>query len=86
MTDEPRRGDTEPYWASAVIATSSRRADDPRASDTRSTAEIIAAYIKSQRDDDATNSLATVHYRGGEIGPDLGPIIAGKNAASQSLL
>jgi HEAT repeat protein len=65
MTDKPRRADTGPYWASAVIATNTRRADDPRASDTRSTSEIIAAYINSQPDEDATNSLATVHYRGG---------------------
>jgi len=65
MSNKPRRADTQSFWASAVIATSKRRADDPRASDTRSTAEIIAAYLKSQRDDDATNSLATVHYRGG---------------------
>jgi HEAT repeat protein len=65
MPIKPRRADTGPYWASAVIATSKRRADDPRASDTRSTAEIIAAYLNGQRDDDATNSLATVHYRGG---------------------
>jgi HEAT repeat protein len=65
MSNKPRRADTQPYWASAVIATSKRKADDPRASDTRSTAEIIAAYLKGQRDDDATNSLATVHYRGG---------------------
>jgi HEAT repeat protein len=65
MTDKPRRADTEPYWASSVVATGTRRVDDPCASDTRSTAEVIAAYLKSQRDDDATNSLATVHYRGG---------------------
>jgi HEAT repeat protein len=65
MTDKPRRADKEPYWASAIIATSSRRADDQLASDTRSSAEIIATYVNSQRADDATNSLATVHYRGG---------------------
>ena len=65
MTDKPRRADTEPYWVSAVIGTGTREADHPRASDTRSTAEIIAAYIKSQGNNDATESLATIHYRGG---------------------
>jgi HEAT repeat protein len=65
MTDKPRRADTEPYWAPAVIGTGTREANDPRASDTRTTAEIIAAYIKSQGNDDATESLATIHYRGG---------------------
>lgn len=64
-TDKPRRADTEPYWASAVLGTGTRKADDPRVLDTRTTAEIVAAYIKGQRDDDATASLAIVHYRGG---------------------
>jgi len=65
VTDKPRCGDAVPYWASAVRATNSRRAEDPCASDTRTTAEIIAAYLDGQRSDDATNSLATLHYRGG---------------------
>jgi HEAT repeats len=65
MSEKSRRADAEPYWASSIVATGTRRADDPCASDTRSTTEIIAAYIKGQRSDDATNSLATVHYRGG---------------------
>jgi HEAT repeat protein len=65
MTDKPRRADTSPYWESAIVATGNRRADDPHASDTRSTSEIIAAYIDGQRNEDATGSLATVHYRGG---------------------
>ena len=67
MTDKPRRADTESYWAESVIATNTRKADDQQASDTRSTAEIIAAYLESQRNNDATHSLATVHYRGGEV-------------------
>ena len=50
---------------SGVIGTGTREADDPRAADTRTTAEIIAAYIKIQGNDDATESLATIHYRGG---------------------
>jgi hypothetical protein len=33
---------------------------------TRTTDEIIAAYVEGQRRDDATASLSTVHYRGGE--------------------
>lgn len=65
MADKPRRADTSPYWDSAVIATSTRRADDPRASDERSTSEVIGAYLEGQKNDDATHSLATVHYRGG---------------------
>ena len=65
MVDKPRRADAGPYWDSAVIATSTRKADDPAASDKRSTAEIIAAYLESQLNDDATNSLAVVHFRGG---------------------
>ena len=28
MADKPRRADTGPYWDSAVIATSRRKADD----------------------------------------------------------
>lgn len=46
MTDKPRRADTGAYWASGVIGTGTREADDPRAADTRTTAEIIAAYNK----------------------------------------
>jgi hypothetical protein len=65
MKDKPRRADIGPYWESAVIGSGKREADVPYASDTRSTAEIIAAYIQCQRNDDATGSLATVHYRGG---------------------
>jgi HEAT repeat protein len=65
MVDKPRRADTGPYWESAVISTSKRRPDDSLASDTRSTAEVIAAYVVGQRNDDATPSLAVVHYRGG---------------------
>jgi HEAT repeat protein len=65
MTYKPRRTDTGPYWASAVIGTGTREAGDRRASDTRTTAEIIAAYVKSQGNDDAVESLATIHYRGG---------------------
>ncbi len=65
MTDKPRRADNAPYWDASVVATGSRSVDDPCASDTRSTAEIVTAYLRSQRNDDATNSLATVHYRGG---------------------
>jgi HEAT repeat protein len=64
MTDKPRRADTGAYWASGVIGTGTRGADDPRTTDTRTTAEIIAAYIKGQGEDDATQSLATIHYRG----------------------
>lgn len=65
MVDNPRRADTLPYWIAAVDATSTRQADDPRASDTRSTSEIIAAYLASSGDPDAGDLLATVHYRGG---------------------
>jgi hypothetical protein len=65
VVDKPRRADTGPYWDSAVVATSTRKADDPAASDERSTVEIIAPYLESQRNDDATNSLAVVHFRGG---------------------
>jgi HEAT repeat protein len=65
MTDKPRRADTSPYWASSVVATSTRQADDPRASDARSTSEIIAAYLQRSDDSGAGDLLATVHYRGG---------------------
>jgi HEAT repeat protein len=66
MTDKMRRADAETYWASSVIGEGKRDAGDPRAFDTRTTAEIIAAYIEGQRNDDAGPSLSTVHYRGGE--------------------
>jgi hypothetical protein len=49
MADKARRADTGPYWESAVIATSKRRPDDPLASDTRTTAEVIAAYIAARK-------------------------------------
>jgi hypothetical protein len=65
MTDKPRRAETEAYWAAGVTGTGSRKADHHCASDTRTTAQIISAYIESQNNDDATNSLATVHDRGG---------------------
>ena len=65
MTDKPRRADTEAYWADGVVATGLRKADHQCASDTRTTAEIIAEYIEGEHRDDATNSLATIHYRGG---------------------
>jgi HEAT repeat protein len=66
MTDKPRRAETEAYWAAGVTGTGFRKADHHRASDTRTTAQIISAYIESQNNDDATNSLLTVHYRGGQ--------------------
>jgi HEAT repeats len=66
MTDKPRRAETEAYWAAGVTGTGLRKADHRCASDTRTTAQIISAYIESQNDDDATNSLLTVHYRGGQ--------------------
>ena len=66
MTDKPRRAETEAYWAAGVTGTGSRRAGHRCASDTRTTAQIISAYIASQNSDDATNSLLTVHYRGGQ--------------------
>lgn len=65
MTDRSRRADTEQYWASAATAANAREADNPLATDARSTAEIIATYLNCQRKDDAAGSLATVHYRGG---------------------
>jgi HEAT repeat protein len=67
MTDKRRRADTELYWASAVTGEGTREAGDPRNFDTRTTAEIIAAYIRGQRDNDAGPSLSTVHFRGGEV-------------------
>lgn len=66
MTDKPRRAETEAYWAAGVTGAGLRKADHLCASDTRTTAQIIAAYIESQDNDDATNSLLTVHYRGGQ--------------------
>jgi HEAT repeat protein len=66
VTDKPKRADTEAYWASAVIGEGTRDAGNRRASDHRTTAEIIAAYMECQRNDDATASLSTVHFRGGE--------------------
>ena len=66
MTDKPKRADTEAYWASAVIGEGIRDAGNRRAFDNRTTAEIIAVYMECRRNDDATASLSTVHYRGGE--------------------
>ncbi len=65
MTDKPKRADTEQYWASSVVGEGRRKAGDPRPFDTRTTAEIVAAYMEGRRNDDATSSLSTVHYRGG---------------------
>ena len=62
MTDSSRRAETLHYWTSAVDATGARRADDPRASDTRSTSEIIATHLRSRDNSDAGDSRATVHY------------------------
>jgi hypothetical protein len=42
MTNKPRRADAPPYWASAVIATSTRHADDPRASDQEQVSRIAS--------------------------------------------
>jgi HEAT repeat protein len=66
VIDKPKRADTEAYWASSVIGEGRRDAGDPRASDSRTTGEIIGTYIEAQRKDDATASLSTVHYRGGD--------------------
>lgn len=65
MTRKSRPADTQEYWESAVVSTGSRRPDDRLAEDTRPTSEIIAAYLRAQREGDASCSLATVHYRGG---------------------
>jgi hypothetical protein len=52
MTYDRRRADTSTYWSSAIVATSTRRPDAPQASDTRSTSEIIAAYLQNSDDSD----------------------------------
>lgn len=65
MTGKSRPADTQEYWESAIASTGSRRSDDRLAEDTRPTSEIIAAYLKAQREGDASCSLAAVHYRGG---------------------
>jgi hypothetical protein len=65
MTYDRRRADTSTYWSSAIVATSTRRSDAPQASDTRSTSEIIAAYLQNSDDSDEADLLAIVQYRGG---------------------
>ena len=65
MTCDRRRADTSTYWSSAIVATCTRRPDAPQASDTRSTLEIIAAYLQSSDDSDEADLLAIVQYRGG---------------------
>lgn len=65
MTRKSRLADTQEYWESAIASTGSRRPDDRLAADTRPTSEIIAAYVRAQRQGEASCSLATVHYRGG---------------------
>jgi HEAT repeat protein len=47
------------------MSTGNRQPDDLLAQDARPTSEIVAAYLKAQREGDASYSLATVHYRGG---------------------
>ena len=65
MKDNSRRADTAPYWNSAVEVTGPRRSDHRRASDTRSTSELIAAYLRTSDDSEAFDLLTTVQYRGG---------------------
>ena len=65
MTYDRRRADTSTYWSSAIVATSTRRPDAPQASDTRSTSEIIAAYLQNSDDSGEADLLAIVQYRGG---------------------
>ena len=65
MKDNRRRAETAPYWNSAVEVTSPRRSDHRRASDTRSTSELIAAYLQTPDDSEAADLITTVQYRGG---------------------
>ncbi len=68
MACDRRRADTSTYWSSAIVATSARRSDAPQASDTRSTSEIIAAYLQNSDGSDEADLLAIVQYRGGPEG------------------
>lgn len=46
--------------------TGPRRSDHRRASDTRSTSELIAAYLRTSDESEAADLLTTVQYRGGD--------------------
>ena len=65
MKDNRRRAETAPYWNSAVEVTGPRRSDHRRASDTRSTSELIAAYLQTPDDSEAADLITTIQYRGG---------------------
>lgn len=65
MNENKRRADTAPYWNSAVEVTGPRRSDHRRASDTRSTTELISAYLRTADDSEASDLITTIQYRGG---------------------
>jgi hypothetical protein len=65
MNDNKRRADAAPYWNSAVEVTGPRRSDHGRASDTRSTTELISAYLQTSDDSEAADLITTIQYRGG---------------------
>jgi HEAT repeat protein len=65
MNDKSRRAEAAPYWNSAVEVTGPRRSDHRRASDTRRTSELIAAYLQTSDESEAADLITTIQYRGG---------------------
>ena len=85
MKDNRRRAETAPYWDSAVEVTGPRRSDHRRASDTRSTSELISAYLQTSDDSEAADLITTIQYRGGaeEFREGLG-LLASKDARERA--
>jgi HEAT repeat protein len=67
----------------ALVGTSKRDADAPQASDSRSTAELVALYLRDPESDDAGRALGIVQYRGGKEEFDIAARLAASNLAQE---
>ena len=67
----------------ALVGTSKRGPDAPQASDQRSTAELVAFYLRDPETDEAGQALGIVQYRGGKEEFEIAARLARSNLAQE---
>jgi HEAT repeat protein len=67
----------------ALVSTSKRDPDAPHASDQRSSAELVALYLRDPETDEAGQALGIVQYRGGKEEFEIAGQLARSNLAQE---
>ena len=67
----------------ALVGTSRHDPDAPQASDPRSTAELVALYLRDPESDEAGRALGIVQYRGGKEEFEIATRLAASNLARE---